>query len=137
MEPDDPREAPHALCEGSRGPGSSTAMIVGAGGACVLGSAEVVVVVVMGMVAGMGPAVLVAALRGVVVVVLDAVGSIGGALSLAPSAPAAALAAMAMRSPPTREAYRCLRLRRRTIIPARSTKELHPAIAAPGTVVQP
>src|SRR3954447_8326040 len=106
-------------------------MIVGAGGACVLGSAEVVVVVVMVMVAGMATAVLVAAFAGVVVVVLDAVGSIGGALSLAPSARAAALAAMAMRSPPAREAYRCLRLRRRPITLARTTNELHPAIAAP------
>src|SRR3954464_10037867 len=112
-------------------------MIAGAGGACVLGSTEVVVVVVMVMVAGMATAVLVAAFAGVVVVGLDAVGSIGGALPLAPSDPAAAVAAMAMRSPPTRKAYRCLRLRRRPIIPARSTNELHPAIAAPGTVVQP
>src|SRR3954470_24938463 len=109
-------------------------MIVGAGGACVLGSAEVVVVVVMVMVAGMATAVLVAAFAGVVVVVLDAVGSIGGALSLGPSAGAAAVAPMAMRSPPTRNAYPRFRLRRRPITPARSTNEIHPAIAAPGTV---
>src|SRR5439155_7194634 len=130
-EADDARYAPQAICDGSRGPGSSTATMVGAGGACVLGSADVVVVVVVVTVAGLAIVVAVAAFAGVVVVVLVAVGSTGGAGDFA-SAWASAVAAasvtaatitspLALRAP---RLWRCLRPIRAT-----SAIEIHATIA--------
>src|SRR5690349_3366255 len=78
IEPDVPRAAPQAVCDGSLGPGSSTSTIVGAGGACVFSSVDVVVVVVVVTVSGVAARVAVAGLAGVVVEVLVAVGRTAG-----------------------------------------------------------
>src|SRR5438067_2169995 len=110
--------------------------MVGAGGACVFGSAEVVVVVVMVTIAGTARDVLLAAFAGVIVVVLVAVGSGAGA-SLPPSARAAALPTpIAIIVMKTRPKVRRIR-RRRPPTKASSATVLHPAIAPAGMVLQP
>src|SRR4051812_49667821 len=112
--------------------------MVGAGGACVFGSVEVLVVVTMVTVAGMAGDVLLAAFAGVIVVVLVAVGSGAGVASLPPSARAAALPmlipTMVMKT--VRPKARRIRPRRATT-KARSATVLHPAIAPAGMVLQP
>src|SRR5712675_1263983 len=109
--------------------------MVGAGGACVLGSADVVVVVVVVMVAGVAIAVAVAAFAGVTVVVLVAVGSSGGtdgllAFDWARALPAANVNAAAATRPPATSVPGLRRRLRPT--KANSTIELHAPSAPAG-----